>query len=475
MKNSCCGEARFFLKAAVLIGLLLVVITPPMCTPDENAHFVNAWAISRGDLFPEVVDGRMGRYVSAQTLTFIDTYIEKTYGTFDVDYSYQENYFDSWLPDNDTTEIFYSASTVKIPFTGYLFSGIGMAFGRFVECLFRFEVNALPYNLLLYGRLGNLAFYIAVIYWALRITPHFKRVMLVLALMPMSIFLGASVNYDAVLIPVSFLLISAVLSMLEHPEAPLKKGEVLCVLICTFFLVGVKQAYAPLLLLLTAVPLQKYGGRKTLYRCVGAVMVTGVIACLPLLISNRIAGRAIDENAAVVLAQNTFIKEHLGLMPRIIAATLKRYLPFYTVSFWGCLGQLDTNFPVPFTVIFYMVLAFLSVVECGTAAVWRTQRWKRLLPLVSVSVSFIGIFMAIYSTWTPLPGIADGVGTLYVSGVQGRYFIPLFLPGLLIFSNGVLRRKKFTPNIEEHVAQIAKYCAACCGALTVLTVYLRYW
>ena len=40
------------------------------------------------------------------------------------------------------------------------------------------------------------------------------------------------------------------------------------------------------------------------------------------------------------------------------------------------------------------------------------------------------IFAAEYLTWTP-------VGSMEISGVQGRYFIPLLIPAFVIFNNRI--------------------------------------
>ena len=466
------SEPVWFLKIALIAGVLLALLTPPMCTPDENAHYMNAYSISCGDFFPEVVDGQIGRYVSTKVLAFKNKYTGKYTGKFDIGYSFGAAYFDSWLPNKDGSETFYASSLTTISPIGYLVSGSGMAVGMYVGNLFEPEVNGLPYNLMLYGRFANLIYYITVIYWALRITPHYKKTMLIIASMPMSIFLGASLNYDAVLIPTTILLIAVILRLIDEEYERVRYSDAAMVLLCTFVLVGVKLAYAPFLILLLAVPKKKYGGQRQLYIYIILVIVTAILAYIPSLISNSIGSKVVDDYAEIVAAQHTYIRENWFLLPKIFLTTLRMYRGFYLEGFWGKLGQIDTNFPVPLLVSFYAVLLFVAVCDSCSVNIWKTGGWKRILPALGFCISLCGIFFQMYSSWTAK---VVEVGAQYVSGVQGRYLIPLFLPFLLCLSNNIVGRIRIQKHMADLSTHLAKGCAAICGVLSVLIIYARYW
>ena len=53
-----CVEAKIFLIVALVCGLLLVFLIPPLQSADEPVHFANAYAMSRGDIFPDNKDNK---------------------------------------------------------------------------------------------------------------------------------------------------------------------------------------------------------------------------------------------------------------------------------------------------------------------------------------------------------------------------------------------------------------------------------
>lgn len=472
------GKDRFaiwFLILAVFSGLLIAFFTPPMCSPDENAHFLNAYAVSRGDFFPEIVDNMPARYVESRVLSFVWKYNDRFHGNLSEKYSFSEQYFDSYLVDENTAPTLYASSLNTINPMCYLPAGLFMAIGRMLGNVISPPLAGLPYNLLMYGRIGNLLFYAFIVYLALRITPCFRRVMLVLAMMPTSLFLGASVNYDAVLISTCFLFIAEVGKLLtEPPEKKITIGDIICILFCSFFLVGVKQAYAPLLLMLLAVPKKKYGSTKRMIMCIVSVFIAGIIAYLPLVIITRICSNvAADASAPYIASQIEYVKTHLLEMPKVFFNTLKGFKSFYLESFFGKLGQLDTNVIFPLEVLFYFLLLILSVVDMGTSKMWDRQ-WKRILPAFAVFISVVGIFGIMYLRWTPIPGIADGVGTQYISGVQGRYLIELLIPALSVFCYNRLNKLRFAHIMTSASDGLSYAWTMLCSLLTPVIVFMRF-
>lgn len=468
--------ALWFLVLSLISGLLIAFFTPPMCSPDENAHFMNAYAVSRGDFFPEIVDGVPSRYVEERVLGFVWNYNSRFQGNYSEKYSFSEQYFNSYLNDENATIVQYPSNLNTINPFCYLPAAFFMGLWRLLGKIFSFPLASLPYNLLMFGRLGNLLFYSIVTYFALRKAPCFRRVLFLLAMMPITLFLGASVNYDAILISVSFLFLAEVGKLItESPEKKITIGDIACVLFCTFFLVGVKQAYATLLLMLLAVPKKKYGSTKKMIICVGMVFFTGIVAYTPIMIINHICKDiSNDSSTPYIIAQTEYVKSHLSEIPKIFINTIKSYRGFYLESFWGKLGQLDTNIPFPFMLIFYCLLIMQTVIDVMTVKLWDRQ-WKRILPFAAVSVSIVGIFGSMYLYWTPLPGIADGVGTQYISGVQGRYLIELFIPAFSVWSFSKFAESRFMKKISKFSNNLIYVWTVICSLLTPMIIFARYW
>ncbi|MBQ6483329.1 MAG: DUF2142 domain-containing protein [Anaerolineaceae bacterium] len=477
-------EAGLFLKLAAIVGLLLVILNPPMCSPDENTHFLNAYAVSTGDLFPDTADGLTTRIYPESVLSFVDTYNSRFAGNYSQKYSFGEMYFDGYLPySRSEPDVIYQSGLTAVSFVSYLPAAFGMMAGRLAARIFGMEIIARPYNLLLFGRLGNLFFYIAVTFLALKTAVCYRRLMLILALMPMSIYLGASVNYDALLIPVSFLFVAEVMKLIRSEADGITKSDICCILFCVFLITTVKIVYATLFLLLLGIPVKKYGTKKRMLVCVLLVFVTIFIACIPQLYMQIRAyhSSAGSQDPSLSSQQIDYVRHHPGIVPYIFYNTLVMSKSFYIGSFWGNLGQLDTNIPLPFCALFYTVLLIAAIIDSLTAHLWDRQ-WKRILPGLAVFVCVAAIFGVMYVSWTPLPGVADGVGSSYVSGVQGRYFIELFIPAVSIFASSYGKRRakkesapKEMETAEAITAMIARASALGCSVLTPLIIFLRYW
>lgn len=484
-----CIEAKIFLIVAVVCGLLLVFLVPPLQAADEPVHFANAYALSRGDPFPDRIDdAHLGHLLPENIYNYSVRYPWGIFNDTNAKYSYSGMIAESMSGAGLGGGV--SRTGGEVP-TGYLAAAGGMAAGTVLGNLFMSpEMNAQPYNQMVYGRIGNLIFYVIVTYFAICIIPRFKKSLLLLATMPMNLFLAASCSYDPLVHSITFLFFAVVLYMMKTGDKPVTKAEVSLVLLCTFFMVGAKQAYAPLLLLLLGIPKTKYGSVKKMIGCIAAVIVTAAIAYIPILIFNGRSAQLYSEgNTPITEAinqQHQWVSTHVPETIRAIWNTLSVKKQFYAESFWGKLGWLDTPFPVPMMTLGYTALLLTAVTEVFE---WQPKEygkfWKRLLPAAGVLVVFIGVELMMYLVHTPRPDVTGIIGNSFVEGVQGRYFIPLFIPLLMIFSNGWIRRaqvKAEKPGLDRAVSKahrgicyLAGSGAVMCGAYTVLIVLLRYW
>lgn len=465
---------QIFLLLGIIVGALLIFITPPLCTPDENAHFLNAYSISQGNVFPDMNDGKVGKYISKNVEGYIRKYNNRFTSKLDEKYSFKEQYFNSWLTNQDSSEIFFESTLTRINPIGYIFSAFGMAVYSVIIRLFMNASYLTPYNILVFGRIFNLIFYIICIYHAIKTTPFFKRTMMMISLMPMSIFLGASISYDAVLIPVSMLLFSVSLKIIcADKEYRISSKDIIMVFTSSFLLGGIKLAYLPLMLVLLAIPIYKFGDRK---RYIKLIAITAGIGLLAFLIPNillkiSLKGYDIPTSMNAILQKQYLLDSPMRFI-KIFFNSFKVYRTYYTVSFFGNLGQLDTNFPLVLVIIFILCLLFVSIIE-GSRTL-NINRYIKWLSATAVIISTIGMFYFLYINWTSLDNIL-GVGATTVSGVQGRYFIPLYLFALIPFSQSVLCKIKFGEKLSGYAVKTSNIIVLLYSFFTVFIVYNRYW
>lgn len=467
------SSEKIFLLLATIVGGILIFLTPPMCTPDENTHFLNAYSISQGDVFPEVVDGQIGRYIKKSVVDFVNANNAKYVGNLSEKYNFSDFYYNSWLQDNSNEIVFYSnGATMGINPIGYLCSALGMLIGRGLTNILGSGYDT-PYNLLIFGRISNLIFYLCVGFLAIKLAPCLKRTMMLLLLLPMSLALGSSLSYDAILISICALFVSNTMKiLLSSDEYRINKTDILITGLCTFFMFGVKLVYAPLVLLLFCIPRKKFDTNK---KYVQSITLIAIIIVIAYIIPNIMLNLSRDGIQLItderILMQKEYLWSNTGDIPRIIIDTLKNNIGFYTIGFFGILGQLDTNFPIPLLLL--IMLLFILVVLSELFTIKGVKKSQRIVSLLITIVIIVGMHYQIYITWTPL--VSD-VGTTIISGVQGRYFLPMFCFAIIPFMNNLGNRKsKWSGYIEKNKFILSNLLSVITSISTVLLVLLRFW
>ena len=117
--------------------------------------------------------------------------------------------------------------------------------------------------------------------------------MMLLLLMPTSLFLGASLSYDAIIVPVALLFVAELLRLLDDGKERVDYKDIIIISVCTLFMVSIKMVYAPFLLLLFFVPYKKFGNLKRYFISIGSVVFSFIIGYVLPTLLNRIANRSL--------------------------------------------------------------------------------------------------------------------------------------------------------------------------------------
>jgi uncharacterized membrane protein len=202
----------------------------------------------------------------------------------------------------------------------------------------------------------------------------------------------------------------------------------------------------------------------------GAMFFSGVISyAMWSLLSSK--NGYFRENGSDVSGQLNFIVKNPFEFLKVLGNTFNELSYYYTNSFIGNLGWLDTNFPPTFIYLFCIVLLMTAMVDGKKDLIIK---WKTKLFLFSVFlISVVFIEIALYLTWTSIPSIG-GVGYSIVSGVQGRYFIPIAILALLIFYN-----TRISVYVQQNYAELLNtilmaFCKFSCSFMLFLLL-IRYW
>lgn len=292
------------------------------------------------------------------------------------------------------------------------------------------------------AKFGNLLFYIIIVFWAIRLAGRYKNLTALIALLPNCVFLAASLTYDAVVN--SFLLLGMVLVMNEILEPDKKLTWYNTLLILISFAIGCqsKPIYVVMVLLLLFCGKKKFENRlqewicKAAVLCMACLMVYNIFRPTPsagsdyLLVGDfsfagdkRNLGTSVTGQIQYIFEKPwTYTVLLLSSMLRMTVSYLTGASDFFQ---YGYVGEAPT-------ICTYIVLA-LALWLALTSAKGTRQKSMGIGYIVLTILMIFGVSAIV---WTSMYVSYTTVGASEIRGVQGRYFIPMFLPALVCLLNG---------------------------------------
>lgn len=305
------------------------------------------------------------------------------------------------------------------------------------------------------GKFGNLLLYTIVCYFAVKLAKQGKMLVAALALVPNCIFAAACFSYDAVVN--SFLLLAVVLTFNQM----LEKKQISWVQTFVLFGAFLAGSTAKPIYIFMAFPLllftkEKFGGRWKgfVYKlCVCTLMLLLIYTFFfpPVSASSNYevmgnlayAGDKRSQGTSV-LGQISWILQNPPAYAKLLAGSMLGELWNYISGAknfiaYGYLGSMSVFWTWTGLAVLFFAAVFSPKEEARTAV---SVRYKIGNILVVLGMSAV-IWTSMYVTFT-------AVGAEVINGVQGRYFLPLFLPFFGCFYQG----KRKLPFNREAYARI---------------------
>lgn len=468
MKNK--SIAKNFAILAILFGSLLTFFIPPFQSADEDSHFKKAYVISRGDFFPTVKDGVEGFYLPNQMVSYISEKLEYI-GNLDQKYSYKELLYEERDHIDYANSSFYNFSTVSTIPLAHLVPAIGMDVGKAVGYLFGMREFSTTY-LLYFGRMASLIFYVVVIAFAIKLTPKLKRTFAMIGLLPMSLSLGATISYDAILISLSLLVTALILRLicLENEKFDMRYMAVF-VIIGVIFL-NLKTVYSFVMLPLSYLMFKNKEDFKENFKkiCIMAVLIVIGTVILKLPTIGLDVAKSADNSSSM---QINFILNNPIYFIKVLFKEIFGNRLYYLSGLFGLLGLIDTYLLVPVYFATLMVFLIVGFIEVNSDEIYLPVLYKSL-NIVCFIIGVIGVFTAFYILWTVMiPGY--GIGANAISGVQGRYFIPLLPLIFMIFNVKNKKIRHFCTNSGVKIIDYSLLFSTLLLVITFIIVMLRFW
>ena len=321
----------------------------------------------------------------------------------------------------------------------YIFPYFPQALGIFIGKMF----NCSPVILLYIGRIFNLLFSIVLIYLAIRNAPFLKWIFFLLGLMPMTLFLCASLSKDAMIISLSFLLIALFLQFAYDEQKKISTKDWGILFAVSFLVATTRSIYVILIGMFLLIPVYKIGSLKKyilVFICliVTVFLATQIEALKPLFQPKIADSTQLTMNLTSTPAPSTleyfrsdipdiipkginFIEQknhilhnpiqYMGIVFNSIFISTRAFLLKSFVGFMGWYRDLPkwhTNF--------YLLMLISTAFLLSNKDI-KIGLTNKLIILAMFTAGVLLIETGQYLNWTP-------VGQNYIEGVQGRYFIP---------------------------------------------------
>ncbi len=423
---------------ALLTICFSAALTPGFQAPDERNHFLRAEQVSRGLLIPRFIlqqvstahhtspDHRIiypdsGGYEGNKAIVLAALPLQ------DIRFHPENKITDSlilasrkikWKGERAVIDF---DNTAIYPPTGYLFSGVGICIGK---------VTHMPVlDTLILSRILNGLCCAAICFFAIALAGRFKWLMFFLLLLPLPIFLFASVSQDGLLISLAALFFAIIDHVESRENKTYSRTQMGMLLICITVISMARPPYFLLIgifLFLRGTPQMKF---------VRIALPFGILCIWGLL--NR-------QNYSVVFAPAEMHVNARMQLAYVLADPFKFLGMFFPVNtnllmsksneYIGVLGWLDLFLPD----LYYKITIFVFLLIFFSSIYFSRQQWKlRLACILFAILSFLAVMAAQYITWMPLESPILG-------GIQSRYFIPVILCVALGFSGFRIETAIFT-------------------------------
>jgi hypothetical protein len=405
----------------LLFGVPMILLIPPGAGYDEEDHLVRVWELSALSFVPGQLSPQELRYPTV----FRDFAYRQQGSTGIIDSEFWELYSLAPMDERgfvrreiDTKSVYSPALLLPQAITMRLF-------GRFA---------AWPVLPAFYAtRLAGLLSYLILSWLAIRQIPFGKWILLILAATPMALFQAATISPDAISNGIGFLFIAGCLRLAQAEKISARETGILILLIFVLFLA--KLNLLPLILLpFLLIPSSRFTSVRLYVFLLAATFVLFLVevAGWNWIASNHFDSLLLDE--ANPKAQLLYILGHPFAFLQIM---LKDLIANGASYFQGWINGYGYYYWTPPQIVsFFFLLSLIAVLLIDSTA-RHVNKKSRLIFILVFIAGYITTIASLYISYAT-------VGSDQVFGVQGRYFLPLVLPLLLVLA-GFSGEKKLSP------------------------------
>lgn len=446
---------KLYVITALMFGLAMEVIMPPLSGPDENTHFLSAYHAADAVLLTDFYGEEGPFYQRAEEMKYPDYYMAFP----DV---YEMLADGNWFGTNPGRKHLFLVNEITVSHNRYPLSAVGIAIARILD----FGVVGLMYA----GRLMNMFGMILFGYYAVKLTPYGKAQIVAFSMIPLILELCNSYSYDGMSIMMTILFTVLCLRYSDE-DRPLTWLGLYGLVSVYALLVPQKTVYmffAPMVLM---IPLKKVKAflfpdktRSTIIKFVTFAFYSLFILALDfrkyLGIAFGILGKSNGEAIEQVSDRPSFTLSYMLHNPKHVFAISWSTIRLYGWTdiknmFGASLGSHKLPVPVP---NYLIVLLIISVVAGLFVSRGKWIGKKRfIISLVGIIIVLGAIVLGCLLRFTPIEG-TDRIQ------IAGRYYLPVFLSTFILLGT----------NKKENKAALAVLAVECGLLMLIMCSVLNY-
>lgn len=399
---------KLFLTYIIPIGIMFMIILPMNWVPDEEGHMFKTYDISMGNFITPFGENNEGDiYVPREMLELSEEYSKFNYSKLHQHMQKEADY-------NDLVPVQTIAKTY-FPIN-YLSGAI-----TFFAC------RLLNINILLacyLVRLVNFILFIIIGYYCIKIIPFGKLLLAIYMILPMIVHQSASLSADVFINAISLLFIAYNLKLLYQEKDISVKQKI------TYYLIALsisicKYVYFPIVFMSLLLIKNKNISKKNRNEVIIVSILASIFVALVWFVFSQkyvdVRQYIIQSNVKPIEQIKYILYNPLSYI-KVLKDTLIENSGFYLFTFVGeKLGPLNIAIPQIYALIEMFALIVIPFFEKNEKSLDKYQKW---LMIAIAIILIILILTGLYLTWTPLQ-------EELISGVQGRYFVPVFILILL--------------------------------------------
>ena len=418
---------KIYMSAGITAGILFMLLITPISAADEENHFYKCYDFSNVFWgYESSGDEHWLRECDA------NTELTREIGPANYYYTIKRLFAKADSADMvliTVDDISYDNENIVYYYPAIL----GITLGRLV--------GASDVGLLMLGRIFIFAAYMAITYFALKKMPIHKPAFALVMLMPSVISRATSITYDALFMAYVFMFIAYVIYYVHTKEVFKIKDIIFMVILGLAITIAKGGAYIPFLLLLFLIPKSCFGTKikypVIVFTSIILCLVTYCLCNLSLFVDFKDSTAGVTNDLAWTEDEGYTLKDIITHPKNSLFVLARSFVQFGHKWYGEMIGDgygWHQIYVSPLLAIAYTVVLGLAGLNVQEKEECLSTKCRAVFAGVIIFSSALAI-LSMWMFWTPL-------NSAVILGVQGRYFIPMFMLLILAIKNKNLLIKR---------------------------------